>query len=70
MNILISCAHPDDETIGMGGTIKKLSKKHNISVLFVAEGITARRKSGYVSNPRYEITEKEMKKMSKISNIL
>jgi len=63
LNILIVCAHPDDETIGMGGTIKKLSKKHDITVLFVAEGITARRKSGYISNPSYDISEKEMKKM-------
>ena len=60
LNILVVCAHPDDETIGMGGTLKKLSKKHKVSVLFVAEGITARRKSGYVTIPQYDVSHEEM----------
>ena len=31
MNILVIAPHPDDEVLGMGGTIKKLSKvlKHD-----------------------------------------
>ena len=64
MNILVVCAHPDDETIGMGGTLKKLSKDHNVTVLFVSEGITARRKSGFVNNPVYDISDEEMEKMN------
>ena len=28
MNILVISPHPDDEVLGMGGTIKKLSKKN------------------------------------------
>ncbi len=63
MNILAVCAHPDDETIGMGGTLKKLSKDHDITVLFVAEGITGRRQSGYENNPAYQTTDDENKKM-------
>ena len=40
MNILILSAHPDDEVLGMGGTIKKLSK-NNIKLCVVSEGATA-----------------------------
>ena len=64
MNILVVCAHPDDETIGMGGTLKKLSKDHDITLLFVAEGVTGRRKSGYENNPTYDVSDDEMKKMN------
>jgi LmbE family N-acetylglucosaminyl deacetylase len=63
LKILIVCAHPDDETIGMGGTLKKLSKTHDVTVLFVAEGITARRKSGFKNHPVYDVTHEEMEKM-------
>ena len=41
MNILIIAAHPDDEVLGMGGTIKKLSKKNKIFLCVVTEGSTA-----------------------------
>ena len=65
MNILVVCAHPDDETIGMGGTLKKLSKDHDVKVIFVSEGVTARRKSGFVNNPVYDVSDEEMEKMKK-----
>lgn len=65
MNILVVSAHPDDEIIGMGGTLKKLSKVHDVKILFLADGITARKKSGYVNIPKYDVTEHEMKKMSR-----
>ena len=38
MNILILAPHPDDESIGMGGTIKKLSKKNNIHLCILTDG--------------------------------
>ena len=45
MKILILAAHPDDEVLGMGGTIKKLSKEGNdIKIIFMSTGILSRRK--------------------------
>ena len=39
MNILIISAHPDDEVLGMGGTIYKLAKeKHIIHLCIVTDG--------------------------------
>ena len=63
MNILVVSAHPDDETIGMAGTLKQISKHHNVKVLFLSEGITSRRTTGYVSIPKYEISDEDMAKM-------
>ena len=41
MNILIIAPHPDDEVLGMGATIKKLSRKNNISLLVISEGASS-----------------------------
>jgi N-acetylglucosamine malate deacetylase 1 len=42
MEILIIAAHPDDEVLGMGGTIKKLAKQgHNLHLCSVTEGASA-----------------------------
>ena len=44
MNVLIIAAHPDDEILGMGGTIAKHTSQHdNVSVIYMATGVTARR---------------------------
>lgn len=42
-NILIIAAHSDDETLGCGGTISKLAQMgHNITALFMTDGISSR----------------------------
>lgn len=42
MKILIIAAHPDDEVLGCGGTIAKLSSNNDIYTLILGEGITSR----------------------------
>lgn len=49
MKVLVVVAHPDDEVLGMGGTIAKLKKQgHGVSVLIVTDGST----SQYRDDPR------------------
>jgi LmbE family N-acetylglucosaminyl deacetylase len=64
MNILIIVAHPDDEVLGCGGTIAKLSENNTIYTLILGEGITSR------DIPDEEKKEelKELKKQSAEAN--
>lgn len=58
MNILILAAHPDDEVLGMGGTIKKLSKKNNIFLVILTEGAS----SQYKDKKMIEVRKQSCKK--------
>ena len=65
MKILVIVAHPDDEVLGMGGTLKKLSsQKNNIKVVFLATGISARRSDEYLNHPTYK-TDTNLTKIMK-----
>ena len=44
--ILVICAHPDDETLGLGGTIcHHVEKGDKVNVLIFTDGESARGKS-------------------------
>ena len=54
-NAVIISPHPDDETLGVGGTIKKLSKNGtNVSVLVVSGHLPP-----LYNASAFQITEKE-----------
>lgn len=58
--VLIIAAHPDDEVLGMGGTIAKLTKEGNeVYVLIVTDGSSSQYKdcnnlSEIIANKKYE----------------
>ena len=66
MNILVIIAHPDDEELGMGGTILKHAKNGDrVTVAYLTTGITSRRSVNYKTNPKYEPTKKQEANMRK-----
>ena len=64
MRILVVVAHPDDEVLGMGGTILKHTQKADaVKIVYLSTGIMSRRKSGYVSKESYVFNRTEIPKM-------
>lgn len=62
-NILVIAAHPDDEILGCGGSIIKLKKKCNINVLFMTDGVSARKKNHEKIIERRNSCERLFKKL-------
>ena len=64
--VLVICAHPDDETLGLGGTLALHSiNKESVNVLIFADGESARNKS----MKKIEMREAQAKKACKILGI-
>ena len=69
--ILVIAAHPDDEVLGCGATIAKLSKKNsNVRVIFLSDGETSRLKPKNNKNKiLIKNRENQAKKAAKILGI-
>jgi len=66
MKILVIAAHPDDEVLGMGATIKKFTKAgEKVKIVIMATGIAARRSTDFKNKTNYEINKNEQKIIEK-----
>ena len=65
MNILVIAPHPDDEVLGMGATIKKLSQKNDVTLLVMTDGASAQ----YDDRKMIQVRRESCKKSSKILGI-
>jgi len=64
MNILVIAAHPDDEILGMGGTIAKYTKNGDVvKIVIMATGITSRRSDNLKNKTKYKISKKTEQNM-------
>ena len=66
-NILVISAHPDDEVLGCGGTIAKLSKKGiKVNVLFISDGVSSRNVDKKQFEKKIKLRRSASKKSCKI----
>jgi LmbE family N-acetylglucosaminyl deacetylase len=66
-SILIIAAHPDDEVLGCGGTIARLtSEGNNVFTLILGEGVTSRDRKRNLAKRENEIAE--LKKQAENAN--
>lgn len=66
MKILVIVAHPDDEVLGVGATmLKHVENGDHVRVIYMATGITSRRRSGHKNVTVYDNDKSEIKKMQK-----
>lgn len=70
-NIVIFCAHSDDELVGIGGTILKYSKEYNIIKVVFSSGemSSPHLKEKYIIKERIKETERISKKIGIKENI-
>jgi len=72
-DIIVFAPHPDDETLGCGGTIaKKISEGYNVSIVFLTDGRNAYLEDfGITSEPTpYELQEIRKEEAKRVANIL
>lgn len=60
LNVLVVASHPDDEILGMGGTLLRHSAEGaNISVMFMSDGVTGR---DFIYEPKARASEIQNRK--------
>jgi LmbE family N-acetylglucosaminyl deacetylase len=69
MNILIIAAHPDDEVLGCGGTIAKLSIVNKVYTLILGEGVTSRKNQQKKNVQKVKQLQKEAEHANKILGV-
>jgi len=66
MRVLVLVAHPDDEVLGMGGTILRHAQNSDyVKVVYFATGITSRRSKNYQNNRLYNQNKNDTKLLKK-----